>query len=60
MLTAVAFATVHERVALVVPVVTGFRIEGVAVKLVMEGAATTVTTACAVTDVPAEFAAVRV
>jgi hypothetical protein len=38
MLTVVASATVQERVAVVVPVVTGFRIAGVAVKLVMDGA----------------------
>jgi hypothetical protein len=60
MLTVVAFVTVHESVAVVVPMVTGFRIDGVAVKLVMEGAATTVTAACAVTDAPAAFVAVSV
>jgi hypothetical protein len=60
MLTVVASAVLHESVAVVVPSVTGFRSEGVAVKLAIEGAATTVTVTCAVTDVPAEFVAVRV
>jgi hypothetical protein len=35
-------------------------VAGVAAKLAIDGAATTVTTAFAVTDVPAEFVAVRV
>jgi hypothetical protein len=44
----------------VVPSVTGFRSDGVAVKLAIEGAATTVTVTCAVTGVPAAFVAVSV
>jgi hypothetical protein len=60
MLTVDAPATLHESVAVVVPSVTGFRSDGVAVKLAIEGAATTVTVTCAVTGVPAAFVAVSV
>jgi hypothetical protein len=60
MLTVVASATLHESVDVVVPSVTGFRIDGVAVKLAIEGAATMVTVTCAVAVAPAEFVAVSV
>jgi hypothetical protein len=56
MLKVVAFAVDQLSVAESPAVI----VAGVSVKLAMEGAATTVTVACAFTDVPAEFAAVRV
>jgi hypothetical protein len=56
MLRVVAFAVTQLSVA-EPPIVI---VAGVAVKLVMEGAAMTVTVACAVIDVPAAFVAVRV
>jgi predicted RecA/RadA family phage recombinase len=59
-LTVVAFATLHDIVDVVVPSVTGFRIDGDAVKLAIEGAATTVTVTCAVAVVSAAFVAVNV
>ena len=60
MLTVVASATVHESVAVVVPRVTGFRSDGVAVKLAIDGAATTVIFACAVVTAPSAFVTVSV